>query len=48
MMTPKEVADHYGMHPETIRRDLRDGLLEGHKAPNGKTWEVSDLPDATY
>ena len=45
MMTPKEVADHYGMHPETIRRDLRDGLLEGHKAPNGKTWEVSDLPE---
>lgn len=45
MMTPKEVAEYYGKHPETIRRDLRDGLLEGHKGPNGKTWEVSnDLP----
>ena len=43
-MTPKEVGEHYGRHPETIRRDLRDGRLEGHKG-NGTHWEIKDLPE---
>jgi len=45
MMTPREVAEHYGKHPETIRRDLRLGRIKGQKHRNGKHWEISELPE---
>ena len=44
-MTPREVAEHFHRHPETIRRDLRLGRIKGQKHANGKHWQISDLPD---
>lgn len=39
---PKDIADATGRHPESIRRNLRDGDIEGHKM--GGEWVVT--PDA--
>jgi len=36
----KEVAERLGRHPESIRRNLRDGDLEGERF--GKEWVVTD------
>jgi hypothetical protein len=40
--SPKDIADATGRHPESIRRNLRDGDIEGHKM--GSEWVVT--PDA--
>jgi hypothetical protein len=39
--TPKDIADATGRHPESIRRNLREGDIKGHKI--GGEWIV--FPD---
>lgn len=38
----QEIADATGRHPESIRRNLRNGDIEGHKM--GREWVVT--PDS--
>jgi len=40
--TPQDIADATGRHPESIRRNLREGDLRGNKM--GNEWIVT--PDA--
>lgn len=37
--SPKDIAEATGRHPESIRRNLRDGDIEGHKM--GSEWVVT-------
>lgn len=37
--SPSEIADATDRHPESIRRDLRNGKIEGHKM--GERWKVT-------
>ena len=40
-MTVNEVAEHLGVHPETVRRWLRQGHLEGIRAKNRQDgWSI--------
>jgi len=49
---PQEIADRLGRHVNSIRRNLREGDLEGEKFQN--EWIVTDkalrewLPEALY
>lgn len=36
----KQIAERLGRHPESIRRNLREGDLEGQRF--GKEWVVTD------
>jgi len=46
VMTVNEVAERLAVHPETVKRWLRAGLLEGTKLPTGRwgrgEWRVSE------
>jgi hypothetical protein len=37
--SPKDIAEATGRHPESIRRNLRNGDIEGHKM--GSEWVVT-------
>lgn len=37
--SPKDIADATGRHPESIRRNLRNGDIEGHKM--GGEWVIT-------
>ncbi len=42
--TREEVAKYFRVHPRTIDRWLKSGLLKGHKLGEGKTalWRIPD------
>jgi predicted site-specific integrase-resolvase len=35
-LSPRELADHWGVHPQTVYRDLRKGALRGFLLPGGR------------
>jgi len=37
--SPRDIADATGRHPESIRRNLREGDIQGHKM--GGEWVVT-------
>ena len=43
-LTRNEVAKYFRVHPRTIERWLKSGLLKGHKLGKGKTalWRIPD------
>lgn len=42
--TKSEVAKYFRVHPRTVERWLKSGLLRGHKLGSGKTalWRIPD------
>lgn len=44
-LTTKEVAEELQIHPETVRRWIRDGSLPAHRPPTGRALRIrrSDL-----
>jgi excisionase family DNA binding protein len=40
-MTVRDVARRLGVHPETVRRWIRDGKLEAIQLPSGR-WGVAE------
>lgn len=43
-LTKDEVAEYLRVHPRTIERWLKSGLLKGHKLGKGRTsrWRIPD------
>lgn len=35
-LTPRELAEQWGVHPQTVYRDLRKGALRGFLLPGGR------------
>lgn len=44
LLTKEEVAKIFRVHPKTVERWLKTGLLKGHKLGEGKTalWRIYD------
>lgn len=40
-LTPVEVADEIGLHPDTVRRHLESGELHGHQRMHRGRWQVN-------
>ncbi len=42
--TKNEVAKYFRVHPRTVERWLKAGILKGHKLGDGKTalWRIPD------
>lgn len=43
-LTPKQVADRLGRHPDSVRRALEAGQLHGHQPKRRGRWQIH--PDA--
>lgn len=43
-LTKEEVAEFFRVHPKTVERWLKSGLLKGHKLGKGRTalWRIYD------
>lgn len=48
LLTTEEVAERLRVHPETVKRHLRDGTLEGFKASRRSGWRISEAALEKY
>jgi len=40
LFTVEEASDHLKVHPETVRRWLRDGTLKGYRITRRAGWRI--------
>lgn len=47
LFTTEEAARRLGLHPETVRRFLREGTLRGVQI-NGRAWRIEETELSAY